>query len=323
MSRSVKPDRLTDREKGGIVLELPSGFMRNVVGTIVKDARRLVKRSNSLVKAVHSVKGVVYDDWVRKAELRERLSAFAPNSAGRLSDRGVLAVQAAQQVFPLLSSLISMTSPLPVDPVPIADIFPRAAHDRSTAEIANLFNLYGSDKASEHDYHRLYGPMLGPRRKEPLQLLEIGLGTNNPEIVSTMGLTGRPGASLRAFRDFLPNAQIVGADIDRRVLFSEDRIETYFVDQTNKASFDDLARALASRRFDFVIDDGLHSPNANLATMLFSLLMLKKGGVFVAEDISADAIPIWQTVATILPDAFMPTIIQAKNGFLFKITTAS
>ena len=290
----------------------------SVIQMSVNVVKRLLKRSNLLVEAVHFVKYGARTN----IEIVEKLAAFSPNSWGSVQDRSVLALQAAHQVFPLLSSLISKISP-PASPVPIASIFPHAVQDSSTAELASLFNRYGSDKSSLHDYHLLYGPMLGLCRNEPWQLLEIGLGTNNPEIVSTMGIDGRPGASLRAFRDFLPTAQIFGADIDRSILFSEERIKTFYVDQTCEASFDDLAIALGSRDFDFVIDDGLHSPNANLATMLFSLLILKKGGTFIVEDISANAIPVWQTIAALLPPVYMPMIIQAKNGFLFKMTAAS
>ncbi|MDB9839765.1 hypothetical protein OAC57_05685 [Planktomarina temperata] len=68
--------------------------------------------------------------------------------------------------------------------------------------------------------------------REPRKIFEIGLGTNNVDIVSAMGTEGKPGASPRAFRDFWPEAQLIGADFDARILFSEDRIETYFVDQT-------------------------------------------------------------------------------------------
>jgi hypothetical protein len=34
-----------------------------------------------------------------------------------------------------------------------------------------------------------------------------------------------------AWRDYFPNSEIFGADIDRDVLFDEDRIRTYYVDQ--------------------------------------------------------------------------------------------
>jgi hypothetical protein len=69
-----------------------------------------------------------------------------------------------------------------------------------------------------------------------VHLLEIGLGTNNTDVVSNMGSEGVPDASLRAFRDYLPNARIYGAGIDKRILFEESRIKTYFADQTDLAA---------------------------------------------------------------------------------------
>jgi SAM-dependent methyltransferase len=137
-----------------------------------------------------------------------------------------------------------------------------------------------------------------------------------------MGASGKPGDSLRAFRDFCPNAQIFGADIDRRVLFEEDRIRTYYVDQTQCISFDELYPNLAGNLFDLVIDDGLHSPNANLATILFALRILKSSGFFVVEDIHPDSLTVWQFVAAVLPKSYRPTIVQAKNGFLFMVKKA-
>ena len=250
----------------------------------------------------------------------ENLAAFVPNSAGSMRARRALALQGAQQIFRLLSCLAFATTTRATNPIPIADIFPGASRDGAAAELAHLFKTYGSDKSSDHDYHLLYAPLLAPQRQERLRLLEIGVGTNNTDIVSTMGVNGKPGASLRAFRDFLPNAQISGADIDRRILFSEDRIETYFVDQTRQKSFDDLAFALGPDKFDLVIDDGLHCPNANLATLIFSLQCLKTGGTLIIEDISSDAIPVWQTISALLAEQSSPTIIQAKHGFLFKMT---
>ena len=45
-----------------------------------------------------------------------------------------------------------------------------------------------------------------------------------------MGTEGKPGASLRAFRDFCMNAEVIWADIDKRILFKEDRINKIWED---------------------------------------------------------------------------------------------
>ena len=66
-----------------------------------------------------------------------------------------------------------------------------------------------------------------------LNIFELGLGTNNTDVAYNMGPSGRPGASLKSWKEFLPNSMIYGADIDKIVLFNEDRIKTFYCDQTN------------------------------------------------------------------------------------------
>ena len=133
-----------------------------------------------------------------------------------------------------------------------------------------------------------------------------------------MGKRGRPGGSLRAFRDFLPTARIYGADIDRRILFSEDRITTFYVDQTDPTSLAALANLIDSQ-FDLIIDDGLHSPNANLAVLGFGLNKLKIGGWLVVEDIRSEALPIWQLTAAIMPQQFEARLVTANKAALFAV----
>ena len=55
-----------------------------------------------------------------------------------------------------------------------------------------------------------------------------------------MGPMGKPGASVRAFRDYFTKAKIFGADIDSEILFSEKRIKTYKVDQCSIDSMENL-----------------------------------------------------------------------------------
>jgi hypothetical protein len=283
---------------------------------------RLLRRSTFVVKSVRSTRTL----WYKWAGVRnnkvvvDQLSVYSPNSSGTPQALAGLALQSAQQIFPLLSSLIEATSRPLIIPGPIEALFPTS---NDTAELAELFNRYGSDKSSRHNYHLLYAALLAPRRIDRLRLLEIGIGSNNPDVVSNIGVAGRPGASLRAFRDFLPNAQIFGADIDRRVLFEEDHIRTYCVDQTKVQSFEELRFILGSELFDIVIDDGLHSPNANIATMLFALKVLRPSGYFIAEDIPLVSLPVWQVVAAILPESYRATLIRARECFLFLIQKPS
>lgn len=178
-----------------------------------------------------------------------------------------------------------------------------------------LLHRYGSDKSTSHNYHHLYGLILS-NPKSIGSLLEIGLRTNNVDLASNMGINGKSGASLRAFREFLPGAKISGADVDRRILFEEHNIKAFFVDQTKPESFEALARAVDCK-LDVIIDDGLHSANANIASLAFACTNLSKGGWFVVEDIGANALPVWRVVSTLLPSDYRSWIISAKEGMLF------
>jgi 23S rRNA U2552 (ribose-2'-O)-methylase RlmE/FtsJ len=91
----------------------------------------------------------------------------------------------------------------------------------------------------------------------------VGLGTNFTDTPSNMGERASPGASLRGWRRYFPKAQILGADIDSRILFSEDRISTFRVDQLSDHTIDILWQKLSNDEFDIIIDDGLHTFEAN------------------------------------------------------------
>jgi hypothetical protein len=134
-----------------------------------------------------------------------------------------------------------------------------------------------------------------------------------------MGKYGRPGASLRAFRDFLPNSEIFGADVDRRILFEEDRIKTFFVDQMSLQSFDELGAALPKDGLDLIVDDGLHSPCANIATLIFALKKLNANGWFVVEDIVEESVPVWQFISAILPNEYRHAILRGRSGLMFVV----
>ncbi len=287
--------------------------------------RELLKRSSLVVNALRSGRAL-RDKWASGSrsnlEIVTELAAFRPNSAGSLQELADLALKSAQQTFPLICSLIGATSQCTIAPQPIEAFFPQTDNS-DTSELAALFNRHGSDKSTLHNYHLLYAPLLASRRHNRLRLLEIGIGTNNPDVVSNMGISGKPGASLRAFRDFCPNAEVMGADIDKQVLFEEERIRTYYVDQTQHNSFDELYVNLGDEMLDLVIDDGLHSPNANIATMLFALKILRPTGLFIVEDIPHSSMPVWQVIAAILPRSYHPTILQTKNCLLFMIQKPS
>ena len=208
-----------------------------------------------------------------------------------------------------IASLASLVSPQ------LPGFYPFEDEDEGARELGALFTHYGSDKANKHDYHRIYGRLLAGKRNEQLKILEIGLGTNDLSITSNMGLRANPGASLRAFRDWAPHATVIGADVDKRILFSDDRIVTYWVDQSDLSSLVVFA-SKCDGPFDLIIDDGLHLPYANFNTLATLLPLLKPDGAFVIEDIEIGHLPFWQIACAALPK-FVTRLVNAKDGVVF------
>lgn len=237
---------------------------------------------------------------------------YRVSSAGAPDDVAALTVTAILQTMPFLERLSLDLGHRKLPLVPAEQFGVDAASQSAAQRLKTLFDWHGSDKANSHNYHHVYGAILcQPERATAV--FEIGLGTHHTDVVSNMGAQGRPGSSLRAFRDFLPHAQIYGADVDRRVLFSEERIQTFFIDQTDLGAVDALSGQL-DRQFDLVIDDGLHSPNANVAALVFGLRHVKPGGYFVVEDIAPSHFSVWQVVSALLPPSYQCTLVAAHAG---------
>jgi 23S rRNA U2552 (ribose-2'-O)-methylase RlmE/FtsJ len=131
-----------------------------------------------------------------------------------------------------------------------------------------------------------------------------------------MSTNGRPGASLFSFRDYLPNSNIYGADIDENILFECDRIKTCYIDQLDMNTFDNIKTKFGDIKYDLIIDDGLHSIGANLNTLLFALYNINDNGWIVIEDINLNTIDNWRSVDFILKSSnkFITYIIKSKNN---------
>lgn len=187
-------------------------------------------------------------------------------------------------------------------------------YNASVSELGDCFKKHGSDKSTSHDYHRIYGSILSAKRDRALNILEVGLGTNNIDIPSNMGLSGKPGASLRAFRDWAPNARIYGADVDRRVLFEDERIQTFWVDQTNQTSLHCLAGEMGEKRFDLIIDDGLHTP---ISICSAPCCRCSPTTAFSSSRISMDFTPFWKVASLVLATSHDTYFTQCKSAFVF------
>ena len=190
------------------------------------------------------------------------------------------------------------------------------AQTSSSQVLSSLFDLYGSDKGEFHQYSPVYSELISQLGNSRLSILEIGLGSNNTDTLSNMGAHGSPGASLRAWRDFCPESTVVGCDIDERILFSEESISTFHLDQTDSESWKVFIERQNHKLFDLIIDDGLHSPLANLKTVLHAGDLLKTGGILVIEDIADRSVAVWKVLAHLIDDSWDLRIVKRPHANL-------
>lgn len=162
--------------------------------------------------------------------------------------------------------------------------------------LAEYCDNYGTDKGSNieydssaawpsHTYTDFYYDLFFRSRFDVKNVFECGIGTNNSDVKGHFKLEGNPGASLRVWRDFFPNAQIYGVDIDSRSLIQENRITTKVMDQTDPNSISNFFKQLGSSDFDIMIDDGLHEYYAGKILLENAFKYLKVGGIYIIEDV--------------------------------------
>jgi hypothetical protein len=166
----------------------------------------------------------------------------------------------------------------------IDEFFKLNLYEKET-ELCQIMNSSGSDKGSgHHNYTKFYDFIFKNIKNEVKYVFELGLGTNNLQIPSNMSGLGTPCGSLRGWEKYFTSAKVFGADIDREILFQEENINTFYCDQTNVSSVKELCNNF-NFKFDVVIEDGLHTFDANKVFLENFIDMVKDGGIFIIEDI--------------------------------------
>ena len=123
--------------------------------------------------------------------------------------------------------------------------------------------MYNTDKAELlKEYERLFDTI----RNDDVTLLEIGIWE---------------GGSLLWAKDFFPNGNILGIDLNLPVM-NEDRIDMFVIDQNNSDGLRDMAKDYG--KFDVIIDDGSHLGKETKNCFRVLWPHVKEGGWYVIED---------------------------------------
>lgn len=139
--------------------------------------------------------------------------------------------------------------------------------------LEDILTKHHCDKSTKHKYHEVYGPEFDPIRDDQLNLLEVGIFR---------------GESFRAWVDYFPNSTIYGIDIFTRIQPSdiEDILGHERVRWAKANSLiTKIEDVFPGVEFDIVIDDGMHTPRANMLTFKNAIGSVKKTGAYYVEDV--------------------------------------
>lgn len=126
---------------------------------------------------------------------------------------------------------------------------------------------YECDKVLRHKYHELYPNIFDKFKNEDINLFEIGVCE---------------GKSLKVWKEFYPNCNVFGLDIQREI-FNED-VKIFKGDQSNINDLINVVNQIP--KCDIIIDDGSHVPEHQLKTFYYLFEnLLKDGGTYVIEDV--------------------------------------
>lgn len=144
--------------------------------------------------------------------------------------------------------------------------------------LSEISKKYPTDKDFTHNYYNtVYENAFSRIRNEVKLLCEIGIGGFWKEAGWV------PGNSLKVWRDYFPNAKILGLDINLHEIDDADRITTEWLDQSRRDLVINYSKKLEN--YDIIVDDGSHNVYDQQITLAYFFRSLKSNGIYVLEDL--------------------------------------
>ena len=138
-------------------------------------------------------------------------------------------------------------------------------------DLKNKYKARKEDSDLAMHFLDVYRHHFKARRKEIKSLLEIGV---------------QYGGSLKMWKDYFPNAQITGMDINPKCKkHKEKRIDIVIGDQADPKTLEKLGN------FDIIVDDGGHTMAQQIVSFEVLWDHINRGGVYVLEDLETSYWP--------------------------------
>jgi hypothetical protein len=146
--------------------------------------------------------------------------------------------------------------------------------ERQRPALSELGDKYGTDKVSAHHtnygrtYLQVYEPYFAPIRDCPINFLELGVLN---------------GGSLNVWREYFPNARVIGVDINPFTRnFATAAIRVEILSQDDTVGLRRLAHEIGG--FDVVLDDASHVNSLTIASFAILWPLLRPGGYYIIEN---------------------------------------
>lgn len=173
---------------------------------------------------------------------------------------------------------------------------------QAALQLKKFLDTEGSDKANFHTYQDLYAYILIKEnsKTELVSLLEIGMGSPRQ-------------GSLIAFQKFIVDKKLnyncIGVDINPLFLKATSRrrlkkkIYFFRYNQLSKTSGKHLLKKIKNLpKVRLIIDDGLHTAEANVQSLINLRELVSNGAIYVIEDVNKNQLPLWKIVPKFFPD---------------------
>jgi len=139
--------------------------------------------------------------------------------------------------------------------------------------LKDILDKNNCDKSHRHRYDLIYERDFYKKKNHNINILEVGVFR---------------GESTASWLEYFPNATIVGIDTFERI--DESKIKTLENKRVKKIKEDSTLPRVKNYlqelnlKYDFIIDDGLHTPIANKKTFENLFEFLKNDGIYYVED---------------------------------------
>ena len=148
-----------------------------------------------------------------------------------------------------------------------------------------------------HHFTSVYSDYLGHMTATGFRMLEIGV---------------KEGASIRMWRDFFPQAKIVGIDINPMcVRHAGGNVTVEIVDQGDLTAMRAFANRVAD--FDVIIDDGGHAMRQQIMSFEVLFPKLAGGGIYFIEDTHTSYMRLFREGTATTTVEYFKSMVDAMN----------